>query len=322
MTISYGKRQLVDGYGWGVENTPMEELRVVTPIRIVGTSFSGSTVDSNFWSSTVTTGSSLATVVSGSATMIITTGSALDSRAIVTSVRTARYVAGSASRFRSQIQFGDSGTAGNTRRWGAFTTSNGCFYELAGTSLKIVTRKNGVDTPVLSTAWNGDSQDITLTSTNEYEIYWTNTKVYFSINGIMRHTVDATVTDWTDERNLPVRLEHVNSAIVASGLTMKIRVASIYRLGELTTETQYKNITTGGTNVLKYSPGRLDKIIVNFPTSGSITIYDNTNGAGTTIGLINSGALTQPFYLDYGVPFNTGLTIVTSASPNITVVYE
>lgn len=37
-----------DGYGWSVENTPMGEMRVAAPYRLVGTQPDGSTIDTNF----------------------------------------------------------------------------------------------------------------------------------------------------------------------------------------------------------------------------------------------------------------------------------
>lgn len=86
----------------------------------------------------------------------------------------------------------------------------------------------------------------------------------------------------------------------------------------------YSNIASASTTVVKTGSGVLKKIIVNkLVASGAITIYDNTAASGTKIGTITSPAtlLVNQLTLDYGVRFLTGLTIVTSAADDVTVVY-
>jgi hypothetical protein len=52
--MSYFKKvQLQDGYGFSVENTPLDEQRVVIPTRLVGSTFEGATVDTSFWTAAV-----------------------------------------------------------------------------------------------------------------------------------------------------------------------------------------------------------------------------------------------------------------------------
>jgi hypothetical protein len=87
------------------------------------------------------------------------------------------------------------------------------------------------------------------------------------------------------------------------------------------------NITTQTTTVVKTGEGFLHTIVVNTPlASGSIVIYDNTAGSGTTIGTITQpGTLLAdgPKTARYDVRFTTGLTIVTSgANQDITVTYN
>lgn len=85
---------------------------------------------------------------------------------------------------------------------------------------------------------------------------------------------------------------------------------------------KYVNITSATTTVVKSIPGEFCRLIVNKPiTAGTVTIYDNSAGSGTKIGIItHSGAV--PYELEYGLRFQTGLTIVTSGADDITVVYE
>lgn len=87
----------------------------------------------------------------------------------------------------------------------------------------------------------------------------------------------------------------------------------------------FLNITTATTTVVKSGPGILKKIIFNTPIINStITIYDNTSAAGTKIGTITLGAtlLGAENERNYEARFSTGLTIVTTGTNNITVIYE
>ena len=86
----------------------------------------------------------------------------------------------------------------------------------------------------------------------------------------------------------------------------------------------YTNIAAAATTVVKTGRGVLKKIIINkLVASGVITIYDNTAASGTKIATITSPAtlLVNQLTLDYGIVFQTGLTVVTSAADDLTVVY-
>lgn len=84
----------------------------------------------------------------------------------------------------------------------------------------------------------------------------------------------------------------------------------------------YTRISTATTTVVKAAAGTLWRVSVNKPVAVStITIYDNTAGSGTVIALITNTADVKPYYLDFGLRFQTGLTIVTSGADDVTVVY-
>lgn len=91
-----------------------------------------------------------------------------------------------------------------------------------------------------------------------------------------------------------------------------------------TIQNSYAHISTSTTTTVKSGAGTLKAIIVN--TLGTVasttTIYDNTAGSGTVIGVINTLALGGTFTFD--VQFTTGLTIVTTgtAAPDLTVSYK
>lgn len=83
----------------------------------------------------------------------------------------------------------------------------------------------------------------------------------------------------------------------------------------------YTHISTAATTMVKSGAGVLH--LINVGTLGTVastvTIYDNTAGSGTVIGVINSLTLSGGF--PYDVAFSTGLTIVTTgtAAPDVTV---
>jgi len=89
--------------------------------------------------------------------------------------------------------------------------------------------------------------------------------------------------------------------------------------------TAHAHIAGAATTVVKSGAGRLHRIIYNKAVALSVvTIYDNTAASGTVIAIITMPAalLASQWSVEYDVPFATGLTIVTSAADDITVVYR
>lgn len=87
----------------------------------------------------------------------------------------------------------------------------------------------------------------------------------------------------------------------------------------------YRNINTATTTVLKSARGFLHRIIINSAAAnGVITVYDNTSAAGTKVATITQPAsvLQSQNVLEYGCYLTTGLTIVTSSTDDITVVFD
>lgn len=89
---------------------------------------------------------------------------------------------------------------------------------------------------------------------------------------------------------------------------------------------KYRNITTATTTTCKTGSGRLIAIVVNTAvTSGTMTVYDNTTASGTVIATITEPAtlLQNHYTIDYkALEFRTGLTVVTTGTQNITVVFS
>lgn len=94
----------------------------------------------------------------------------------------------------------------------------------------------------------------------------------------------------------------------------------------------YKHIAGAGTTVAKTTAGILDGIVVNSNTGtvSTIAFYDTPVasgvGASTAIGitgtLVAGVGTAAPFGITYAATYNTGLTIVTAGSADITVMYK
>ena len=87
----------------------------------------------------------------------------------------------------------------------------------------------------------------------------------------------------------------------------------------------YTNVLTATTTTAKSGAGTLKAIIINRAIASSvITIYDNTAASGTKIATITQPAavLQTTAFLPYDVNFSTGLTVVTSSTDDITIVWN
>jgi len=307
-----------DRFGVISEIGPIGQLHTAEIVRILGSTFAGSVLDTSIW--TETTANAGSVVVTGGEANIRTNTTA-NGAAAIESKRVARYISGISNLGRLVVQLGDTGVANNIRRWGVFDANNGAFFQLSGTTLSVVTRKAAVDTVVASGSWNGN--DFTIdTNAHTYEIHYTTDYVYWIIDGQIVHTLNAASTPWSATPHLKSRIENTNSGGSTTDASIKARVANIMRFGAGGARPGFTNINTAGTSVLKIGPGTLDRIIINNTgTTSTFTIYDNTAASGTIIAVIDtSGGITT---LSYDLDFNIGLTVVASSTPgDITVVYE
>ena len=321
---------LEDGVFPKAKGTPMGELRVEGHSRLVGSSFTGTTFDTNFWTKTTQTGTGDAS--QANAQLTLTTGATANSSIIVNSVMYARYVGSYGTYYRGAIRTPAVSivTGSNVKRWGAFSATNGFFLEYNGTTLSMICRKTSSDTNKISSGSFNGVMGLTYVldaNVHVYEIYWTNRSAWFFIDDKLIHQFSGLTTQLSDTTTLPVGMQCTNSGGNTGVNTLEVRSSSINRLGPLSTEASYKSITTATTTTLKYGAGRLIRIVVNDvtnPTAGNVTIYDSITGGGTIIATVyvpkNNAA--NPFSLEFGCPFHTGLTIVTDQASKITVIYE
>lgn len=319
-----------DGYGFEAENTPIGEKRVVIPTRLVGAAYEGTIVDTNFWG---TAGANGGSVTQANAQVTVTTGTAADGSASQYSARRARYVSAAGMNYRAIIQQ-DAGSAGNKRRWGIAygtampTITDGAYFQLEGTTSSVVTLKGGTAGTISTGSFNGNlGADYSWgTIAKTYEIYWTNSKVWFVIGDNVLHTVTASATTWADTMSHYIFMDNANSGGSAGNINSYCRVSSIRRLGQLVTQPMNKFQSGLGTATLKYSPGNIHGVNISAVTNNAVvTLFDSI---GTSAGTIwSSGQMAAnvvPFSIDmFDIAFSNALTLtVTGAAANAQVAYE
>ena len=327
--MSFFQRMFITGRNLNktVQVSPMRNLSIFDQVRLCGTPFHGSTKDTNFWLETGTGAGG--TVTQGGGQVILAVDATNNSKAVYNSVRTGRYVSGTANKFRGVIRLPDLGSAGNNnvRNWGCATATDGFLFQLNGATFNIVVRKSGVADQVIPKAsWTGTyAASFTLdTNVHTYELQFTNSSAWFFIDDNLVHTVSGTTSPSTTTLTFPVCLENINTGVGAA-VSLNVRTASILRMGHETTIPQYKNITgAAATTVCKYGPGTLHKIVFNNTSGTSISIWDGVTGAAPSVavGKVTTASAALGSW-DYNCPFFTGLTIVTVGDNlDCTIIYE
>lgn len=82
----------------------------------------------------------------------------------------------------------------------------------------------------------------------------------------------------------------------------------------------YKHISSATSTDVKDTTGKLLHITVNSVTAGATaTVYDSLSGTGQEMAVITP---TDVHTLDYDIPFEIGLYIVTTGTADYTVVYD
>ena len=304
--------------------TPTNELSTTETIRLVGTTFDGATKDTSFWTETVT-GSG---TVSQSGEIELSTGTTLNSTAAYESVRSARFVGGSALKFKGLFKFVTAGTANNVRRGGAYSATDGFFFQLNGSTFSVGVRRASSDTLVNSGNFNGNlGATLTINPAVYYklEIEWTPAGAFFYVNGALLHEVlGGHLTNFLTQ---PIMFENVNSGGLATDIIFDCIASIISRLGPLLTSpiSKYQSGTTAEV-ICKVGAGVIRGIILSDITLNSvIIIYDGDVATGTVIW--NSGSMgnkTEPYHIDfYNLPFSTGLSFaITTQDANMIIIYE
>ena len=298
-------------------------LQVAEATRLVGTTFIGTTKDTNFWTETVLNSASVA---QANWLITLTSGTNSNGSIIYQSVRKARFIPVMVNIFRAVGKM-DSAIANNTRIWGMFDGTDGAWFELTGTTMNIVTKawaSSAIKVPTAS--WNVDTSFTMDTNFHWYEIrcWYESYHFYIDWNLVHEISISGSATLPSNTLTLPVYLQNINSGNTTTK-DMSFVLASIYRLGKLETAPTFRNITgVNSSQILKYGAWMLHNIIVWTPVNNAtISIYDNISGTGNPITKLTLPSGATPIELDFHVGFSTGLNIVpSSTSLNITVSYE
>jgi len=188
-----------------------------------------------------------------SSIILITTGSNGSLASRVTN-RYHFYQQGMSMLVMMSIACGDSGKEFNVRRWGAFNTNNGSFFELTENGLAVVVRGDTRgylnEIKVSQDSWNVDKLDGTgisgltldVTKINMYwvDIAWPNTSVRFGVFSGEGKRLVCHAFDCANETNIPslkrgaapVKVENINTGSAGSGSEIRFIAASIFNEGE------------------------------------------------------------------------------------------
>lgn len=307
---------------WSSANvTWLGELKTVIPVRLAGTAFSNGTKDPNFWTETVTgTGS-----VTQSWEIILATGVTADSTAQYQTVRKARKISWTTNQFRALARNIQEPTADCIRRIWAYNDNDGYFAQYDWTTFWFVNRKDWVDTVIENGSFNwnaGATVDADGTAFSKVIIEYSAISAKLFINGTLIHTIVATTESLTNSLDLQVTIELINENGNIIDNSYEVLFATILRLGELESENQYKYIQTNTTTVCKYGAWRLERIIIP-DNSGDLYIYDWVDATGILMCEIDTSQGSEPLgSIEFGMPYNDWLTIVSTWWVKATIIYE
>lgn len=318
---------ITDNTGFTSYNTPFGESLSVPTYKLIGGIFTDGVLDTSFWIPAIGTGGS-ATVANAAITL--STGTTANNTVSLTSVKVARYIAGISNKYIGLVRLSDAGAAANnTRRWGAYSTTDGAFFQVSNGVFSIGTRINSVDTLISNGSFNGNiGASYALTSNyTKFNIVYTAYQLWFYVDDILLHTIKFLTANWTSIYHLPIRFDNDNTGGSIVNVTMEARAGIIDRLGIPQVQSRgffQQGLTAGAT--IKIGPGNIHNIVLSGIVNNSvITLYDNTTATGTV--LWTSGPMTNntmPFDLDMGgIQFSIGLSIaITAAAANALVVFE
>jgi len=307
---------------------PTNEQAVSPVYRLVGTNFDGTVKDANFW----TDGSLLdGSVTQAGGEIDLHTndaGATAASSAKYTSARKARFVAGSAMLFAGGFNFKTAYTANNIRRVGAYTTTaaantpvDGFYFELSNATFSVNSRANaGAVSSVTSGSFNGAMGDTWAPTADTYyllQIEYTPLAVIFYVNGELLHKKQGAHQSYY--MTLPITIENLNTA-GSTDVSFETIGMYIARQGELVTTPKSYYASAAATTILKYGAGDLHRVTVTDNAVSAMTVYDGLSAAGVVLAVLDASKTTGT--MEFGIPFSDGLTIVTSGSPKMTVVYE
>ena len=85
----------------------------------------------------------------------------------------------------------------------------------------------------------------------------------------------------------------------------------------------YRVISSSGSVLVKSGTGRLIRVLLTSTQTFTMNIYDGLNANGQLIGTFSIAAADRAVtQWDFGVGLNTGLFIVTTGTPPLTIIFD
>lgn len=317
--------------------TVRNELRNATSIRLRGADFIGTILDTNMWSATLT-GSGSDVISDG--VINLSTGTTANSSSFLASVHRSRYVAGTVNAFHGGIRLGDTGVANNVRRWGAYDSQDGVYFQLNGTTPGVGIRNAGVDTII--TSFNGPHPLVLDTNFHIWEIQYSfaaGTAYFYQDNNLI-HTYTSPTSSLSSNPNYHLGFESTNSGGGTTNASLYIRGTSIMRYGEADVKPRFfhpmfssrvqntTGTTTGSasTLVIPISATKAGDLIVVTAAAlaSTLTITDSASQTYSTATSQTSSAI--HFYTFYVANTAAGVTSITltpgASTPVVAIVTE
>lgn len=208
--------------------------KAATTIPVIKGNFPGSSLDTTVWDEIVVSGGTT-TVEDGVGKLNTGTNSAGSVKLL--SIQQGIFEAGQVTVYQSGVYPG-TGVADNIRRWGLMSADeqDGLFFELNGTTFRVVARKAGSDTAVASASFNGDTSFTPGASNNTYRIHYSAGRALFqrasSGNIVTLHTMVDSALPLVDDLDLGLYYENTNSGNTTD-VEMRVRGASSSVFGDL-----------------------------------------------------------------------------------------
>jgi hypothetical protein len=334
-TDIYGNLQTVPAASG---QTAFGETRIAEPYQVANL-INKYEIDSSDYGTEVSGGGTITHLPLQSAVRLYVTGASGD-KARLRTHNYYRYQAGRGMFIRLTIWNTDAGQTNQVRRWGYFDDNDGLFWELSGTTIRVVRRTYtsgaAVDYPVSQANWNQDKLDgtgqsgITLdvTKGNIYEcqFQWLGVGgVNWYVNGVLVHQMyhpNTIAGPYMRTATLPLTWE-VNNSGASTASSLNVICGSIMIEGGAD-EADYtfgvfnstdKTVGTTEIPLLSIRPKLLYNSIENRMATVPIAGLVATDGKRASYRLILNGTLTGPSWVSVGtqssVEYDETATLVT-----------
>lgn len=308
--------------------TPNGQLNTGELVRLVGGNFiGGQPLLSHIWLTTFVNGGNVITV---DGELNLNTGVDVNGVARLTTFRRARFITATFNLAHLAVSTPLFQNTDVIRRWGVYdpTTSslgnNGIFFENNSGNYFLVRVKNGVEQERIPEAnWNSLNPFLKDSNVSVFEIFYNSGTIFFFQNRKLLHkmfSVDSAAYNSPHLRAGAV-VENINGNTTDNVLIS--RGFAISRIGASSAIPESFRITASGTFIIKNTPTRLHKIIINDKGVGTsnLTIFNNFEASGEIIGAIDTADVVGD--LEYQIELDTGLTIVSAGGAvDVTVVFD